>query len=79
MIGIDLGVISGRYRRAMVENFDWREIGRVRLGPRLSSPESIAELYRYARSCQKCAMGNQEGTKTKLRCIKEANGSNDDD
>jgi hypothetical protein len=29
---------GGRYRRAMVESFAWREIGQVRAGPRLTPP-----------------------------------------
>ena len=29
---------GGRYRRAIVESFDWREIGRATVGPRLKPP-----------------------------------------
>jgi hypothetical protein len=38
MIEIEAAMWGGRYRRAMVESFDWREIGRVRVGPRLAPP-----------------------------------------
>jgi hypothetical protein len=38
MIAVEAGVTGGRYRRAMVESFDWREIGRVAVGPRLAPP-----------------------------------------
>ena len=29
---------GGRYRRAMVESFAWREIGQISAGPRLAPP-----------------------------------------
>jgi hypothetical protein len=38
MIEVDAALSGGRYRRAMVESFDWREIGRVTVGPRLKPP-----------------------------------------
>ena len=38
MIGAEARMSGGRYRRAMVESFDWREIGKVRAGPRLAPP-----------------------------------------
>jgi hypothetical protein len=38
MIEIEAAMTGGRYRRAMVESFAWREIGQVRAGPRLAAP-----------------------------------------
>ncbi len=38
MIGTEALMSGGRYRRAMIESFDWREIGRVRAGERLAPP-----------------------------------------
>ena len=39
MIDIEANLSGGRYRRAMVESFAWREIGRVAAGPRLQPPD----------------------------------------
>ena len=36
---------GGRYRRAMVESFDWREIGRVTVGPRLRPPDARSHAF----------------------------------
>ena len=38
MIAIEAAMSGGRYRRAMVESFAWREIGQVSAGPRLAPP-----------------------------------------
>ena len=38
LIETDRVMTGGRYRRAMIESFDWREIGAVRAGPRLAPP-----------------------------------------
>jgi hypothetical protein len=38
LIAIDQLMSGGRYRRAMVESFVWREIGRGTVGPRLKPP-----------------------------------------
>ena len=38
LIAIDQAMSGGRYRRAMVESFVWREIGRATVGPRLKPP-----------------------------------------
>ncbi len=38
MIGTEALMGGGRYRRAMIESFDWREIGKFRAGPRLAPP-----------------------------------------
>jgi hypothetical protein len=45
MIGVDLALTGGRYRRAMVESFNWREIGRVRVGPRLLLPDRHSHTF----------------------------------
>ncbi len=36
---------GGRYRRAIVESFDWREIGRVSVGPRLAPPDARSHTH----------------------------------
>ena len=38
MVAIEAAMSGGRYRRAMVESFAWREIGQVSAGPRLAPP-----------------------------------------
>jgi hypothetical protein len=38
MIEVDAAMTGGRFRRALVESFDWREIGRASVGPRLKPP-----------------------------------------
>jgi hypothetical protein len=45
MIETDVLMSGGRYRRAMVESFDWREIGRVRVGPRLAPPDGRSHSH----------------------------------
>ena len=35
---VDTLLTGGRYRRAIIESFDWREVGRVTVGPRLKPP-----------------------------------------
>ena len=37
-LGVDEAMSGGRYRRAIVESFRWREIGRATVGPRLKPP-----------------------------------------
>ena len=44
MIEIEGAMSGGRYRRAMVESFAWREIGRVSIGPRLAAARSAQSL-----------------------------------
>ena len=46
MIGTEALMGGGRYRRAMVESFDWREIGKFRAGPRLAPPARRATRTR---------------------------------
>jgi hypothetical protein len=38
LLEVDLDLTGGRYRRLIRNNFLWREIGLVRVGPRLASP-----------------------------------------
>jgi hypothetical protein len=38
LVEIDNAMSGGRYRRAIVESFDWREIGFATVGPRLKPP-----------------------------------------
>jgi hypothetical protein len=38
LIAVDTAMTGGRFRRALVESFDWREIGRATVGPRLKPP-----------------------------------------
>jgi hypothetical protein len=38
LIAVDTSMTGGRFRRALVESFDWREIGRATVGPRLKPP-----------------------------------------
>jgi hypothetical protein len=38
LLKVDLELTGGRYRRLIRNNFLWREIGRVRVGPRLAEP-----------------------------------------
>jgi hypothetical protein len=38
LVEVDRAMSGGRFRRAIVESFDWREIGRATVGPRLKPP-----------------------------------------
>jgi hypothetical protein len=38
LIAVDNAMTGGRFRRALIESFDWREIGRAIVGPRLKPP-----------------------------------------
>jgi len=38
LIEVDNATSGGRFRRAIVESFDWREVGRATIGPRLKPP-----------------------------------------
>jgi hypothetical protein len=39
LLAVDGALSGGRYRQEILESFDWREIGRVRVGPRLRPPD----------------------------------------
>jgi hypothetical protein len=45
MLEIEAATSGGRYRRAMVESFTWREIGRVSVGPRLAPPDARSHSH----------------------------------
>jgi hypothetical protein len=45
MIEVEAAMSGGRYRRAMVESFAWREIGRVSVGPRLAPPDARSHAF----------------------------------
>ena len=45
LLAADRGLTGGYYRRAIVECFQWREIGEVRIGPRLSRPTSDSHAF----------------------------------
>ena len=38
LIEVDAAMSGGRFKRALVESFDWRDIGRATVGPRLKPP-----------------------------------------
>jgi hypothetical protein len=42
LIGVEAELSGGRYRQEMIESFDWREIGTVAVGPRMSPPEPMS-------------------------------------
>ena len=45
LIAAESRVSGGRYRRAMLESFEWREIGCVRVGPRLAPPDARSHSH----------------------------------
>jgi hypothetical protein len=45
MLATEARMSGGRYRRAMIESFDWREIGRVSVGPRLAPPDARSHSH----------------------------------
>jgi hypothetical protein len=42
---VDRELSGGRYQRAIASNFLWREIGLVRVGPRLTPPDARSHLF----------------------------------
>jgi hypothetical protein len=44
-IAADRMMSGGRYRRAVVESFVWREIGSVTVGPRLRPPDARSHTH----------------------------------
>ena len=57
MLAVDGALSGGRYRQEIFESFDWREIGRVRVGPRLQPPDETSHALPSARSCRRSAAG----------------------
>jgi hypothetical protein len=45
LIEVEAAMSGGRFRRAMIESFDWREIGRVNVGPRLRPPDVRSHFH----------------------------------
>ena len=45
LIAVDQALTGGRYRSAMIESFAWREIGRVKVGPRLAPPDRSSHAF----------------------------------
>jgi hypothetical protein len=45
LIEADRRMSGGRYRRALVESFEWREIGRATVGPRLAPPDARSHAF----------------------------------
>jgi hypothetical protein len=45
LIEVDRMLSGGRYGRALVESFDWREIGRATVGPRLRPPDARSHTH----------------------------------
>ncbi len=45
LLAVDRSMSGGRFRRAIVESFQWREIGEVRVGPRLSPPDERSHAF----------------------------------
>jgi len=45
LFAVDFELTGGRYHRAMFESFDWREIGRVKVGPRLAPPGKASHAF----------------------------------
>lgn len=45
MLAVDRALTGGRYQRLIVNNFRWRRIGAVDVGPRLSPPTSASHAF----------------------------------
>jgi hypothetical protein len=45
LLAVDGALSGGRYRQEILESFDWREIGRVRVGPRLQPPDETSHAH----------------------------------
>ena len=45
LLAVDGALSGGRYREEMTESFVWREIGRVKVGPRLSPPNNSSHVF----------------------------------
>jgi len=42
LMEVDRELSGGRYQVEMFESFDWRDIGRVRVGPRIGMPDGVS-------------------------------------
>ena len=45
LVEVDRLMSGGRFRRALIESFDWREIGRATVGPRLKPPDARSHTH----------------------------------
>jgi hypothetical protein len=45
LLAVDRALSGGRYHNEMIESFVWREIGRVKVGPRLSPPDESSHAF----------------------------------
>jgi hypothetical protein len=45
LVAVDRALTGGRYRNEIVESFVWREIGAVKVGPRLSLPDKSSHAF----------------------------------
>jgi hypothetical protein len=45
MLAVDRDLSGGRYRDEISEAFDWREIGRAEVGPRLAQPDEFSHAF----------------------------------
>lgn len=45
LLAVDRALSGGRFRRAIVESFQWREIGTVRIGPRTTPPDERSHAF----------------------------------
>ena len=45
LVAVDRALTGGRYRNEIVESFVWREIGAIKVGPRLSRPDKSSHAH----------------------------------
>ena len=45
MLEVDLEMTGGRYQNDIISNLRWREIGLVRVGPRLAPPDEHSHAF----------------------------------
>jgi hypothetical protein len=45
LLEVDRELSGGRYQQAILNNFRWREIGTVNIGPRLSVPDAQSHVF----------------------------------
>jgi hypothetical protein len=45
LLSVEAALSGGRYRQEILESFEWREIGSVRVGPRLTPPDEASHAH----------------------------------
>ena len=45
LLEVDLELTGGRYQHDIISNLQWREIGLVRVGPRLAPPDEYSHAF----------------------------------